>query len=318
MKRLQAEGMSCAAVDISEISNRHLTLEQWYAGFAYLLVSSFNLLNKVNIRTWWRDHEFLSPVQRLSEVFDKVLLAKISEKIVIFIDEIDSVLNLKFESDAFFRLLRDCYNKRADRPDYQRLTFVLLGVATPSQLIQDKNRTPFNIGQAIQINGFQLHETQPLLQGLASPTPQIVLKEVINWTDGQPFLTQKLCKLIRNSSSPIPTNGEAEWVEKLVRSRVIKNWESQDEPEHLRTIRDYLLKDKRHAVEQLGLYRQILHQREVVAVDSPAQMELLMSGLVVKREGSLRVSNRIYELLFDNSWVERALVSLQTRLGIQL
>jgi predicted ATPase/GAF domain-containing protein/tRNA A-37 threonylcarbamoyl transferase component Bud32 len=313
MKRLQAEGMSCAAIDISEISNRQLTLEQWYAGIAYLLVSNFNLLDKVNIRTWWREQELLSPVQRLSELLDKVLLANISEKIVIFIDEIDSVLNLNFESDAFFRLLRACYNKRADCLKYKRLTFVLLGVATPSQLILDKNSTPFNIGQAIQLNGFQLHEVQPLLQGLAErvSNPQSVLKEVINWTGGQPFLTQKLCKLIRNSSSSIPTNGEAEWVEKLVLERVIKNWESQDEPEHLRTIRDYLVKDKGYAVELLRLYRQILHLGEVVAVDSPEQRELLMSGLVVKQEGSLRVRNRVYELVFDECWVEKMLVSLQ-------
>ena len=313
MKRLQAEGMSCVAIDFSEISNRHLTLDQWYAGFAYLLISGFNLLDKVNIRTWWREHELLSSVQRLSELFDKILLANISENIFIFIDEIDSVLNLNFESDAFFRLLRACYNKRADSPDYQRLTFVLLGVATPSQLIQDKNRTPFNIGQAIQLNGFQLHEAQPLLQGLAEQVsnPQSVLKEVINWTGGQPFLTQKLCKVIRNSSSPIPTNGEAEWVEKLVLKRVIENWESQDELEHLRTIRDYLVKDKRCAVELLRLYRQILHLGEVVAVESSEQRELLMSGLVVKRGGSLRVSNRVYELVFDECWVEKMLVALQ-------
>ncbi len=141
--------------------------------------------------------------------------------------------------------------------------------------------------------------------------PQSVLKEVINWTGGQPFLTQKLCKFIRNSSSPIPTNGEAEWVEKLVRKRVIENWESLDEPEHLRTIRDYLLKDKRYAVELLRLYRQILHLGEVVAVESLEQRELLMSGLVVKREGTLRVSNRVYELVFDECWVEKMLVCLQ-------
>lgn len=112
-------------------------------------------------------------------------------------------------------------------------------------------------------------------------TPQSVLKEVINWTSGQPFLTQKLCKLIRNSSSPIPTNGEAEWVEKLVLERVIENWESQDDPEHLRTIRDYLVKDKRYAIELLRLYRQILHLGEVVAVESPEQRELLLILILI-------------------------------------
>lgn len=309
MKRLQAEGNACAAIDLSEIGNRQATIEQWYAGFIYILASSFNLLDKVNIRTWWREHEFLSPVQRLGEFINAVLLENISQNIIIFIDEVDSVINLDFEADDFFVLIRSCYNKRADCLKYSRLTFVLLGVANPSQLMPDKNRTPFNIGQAIQLNGFQMHEAQPLLQGLLErfSNPQALLKEVLVWTNGQPFLTQKLCKLIRSSSSPIPTNGEADWIENLVLKQVIENWEAGDEPEHLRTIRDRLLKSDRHPAQLLELYRQILTQREVVAVDSPEEIELLLSGLVVKQQGNLRVHNRIYEFIFDCSWVDRIL-----------
>ncbi|NJN88811.1 MAG: PAS domain S-box protein, partial [Leptolyngbyaceae cyanobacterium SL_7_1] len=239
MRRLQSEGFACAAIDISEIGNRRLTPEQWYAGFLYTLVNTFNLLDRIDIRTWWRERELLSPVQRLGEFIQDVLLTHVTEKIVIFIDEIDSVINLDFEIDDFFVLLRACYNRRADNPDYQRLTFVLLGVATPSQLIQDKARTPFNIGQAIQLRDFQLHEAQPLLYGLTDKVenPQAVLREVLAWTNGQPFLTQKVCKLIRNANSNIPTNQEAAWMEQLVRTQIIENWEFNDEPEHLRTIR---------------------------------------------------------------------------------
>ncbi|MGB3205049.1 MAG: AAA family ATPase [Crinalium sp.] len=307
MKKLQAEGFVCTAIDVSTMSNSQITLEQWYAGFAYLLVSGFNLLDKVNIRTWWRDRELLSPVQRLSEFINEVLLTTIAERIIIFIDEIDSVLDLQFDSSAFFGIIRACYNKRADSSDYQRLNFVLLGVATPSQLIQDRNRTPFNVGQAIQLKGFQVHEAQPLLQGLTKrvSNPQTLLQEVIAWTGGQPFLTQKVCQLICNSNSPIPTNDEAVYVEELVRSQIIENWESQDQPEHLRTIRDRVLNNKQRAVELLELYRQILHQGQVVAVDSAEETELLMSGLVVKQGDYLFVNNRIYELVFDDVWVEK-------------
>jgi hypothetical protein len=316
MRRLQAEGFACAAIDLSEIGNRQITLEQWYAGFTYMLVSSFNLLDKVALRTWWRKHQFLSPVHRLSEFINKVLLENIAENIVIFIDEIDSVINLDFAIDDFFILLRACYNKRADFPEYKRLTFVLFGVATPSQLIRDKNRTPFNIGQAIQLNGFQLHEAQPLLQGLIErvTNPQAVLKEVLAWTSGQPFLTQKLCKLIRTSPLPIPTNSEAEWLENLVQTQVIENWESQDEPEHLKTIRDRLLSNEQRAVSLLRLYQQILQQGEVVVDDSPEQRELLLSGLVVKQintsQGSvpvLTIYNHIYQAVFNQSWIEQRL-----------
>src|SRR5919202_319643 len=80
---------------------------------------------------------------------------------------IDSILSLKFNIDDFFVVIRDCYNKRADKADYQRLTFALIGVATPSDLIADKRRTPFNIGRAIAMTGFQLHEAQPWAVGLA-------------------------------------------------------------------------------------------------------------------------------------------------------
>ena len=309
MKRFQAEGFACAAIDISEIGNRQITLAQWYAGFTYILANSFNLLDRVDIRRWWREHELLSPVQRLSEFIDRVLLEVISENIVIFIDEIDSVINLDFEIDDFFVLLRTCFNKRADHAKFKRLTFVLIGVATPSQLIRDKNRTPFNIGQAIQLKGFQLHEAQPLLQGLTGrvSNPQAVLKEVLAWTNGQPFLTQKLCKLIRSASSTIPPHQEASWLENLVHQQVIDNWEVQDEPEHLKTIRDRLLNNRQQAVQLLELYYRIWHREEVSAVDSSEEMELLLSGLVVKQQGILKVHNRIYELVFDCNWIDRTL-----------
>ena len=149
-----------------------------------------------------------------------------------------------------------------------------------------------------------MHEAQPLLYGLAEKVsnPQTLLKEVLAWTNGQPFLTQKLCKLIRNASSPIPTNREAEWIENLVRKNIIENWESQDEPEHLRTIRDRLL----HSEQSLGLlklYRQMLHQGKVNSTDTPEEKELLLSGLVVKQQGSLSLHNRVYELVFNSSWI---------------
>ncbi|OCQ95057.1 guanylate cyclase [Nostoc sp. MBR 210] len=309
MKRLQAENFACTAMDISEIGNQQLTLEQWYAGFIYMLASSLNILAQVNIRTWWREHELLSPVQHLSKFIDEILLENLQQNIVIFIDEIDSLLNLNFAIDDFFILLRSFYNKRADLPKYKRLTFVLLGVAHPSQLILDKKRTPFNIGQAIQLSGFQLHEAQPLLQGLTERVgnAQNVLKEVLAWTGGQPFLTQKLCKLIRNSSTSIPQGSEASWIENLVQTQVIDNWEAQDEPEHLKTIRDRLLNIESQTLARLTLYREIWHQGKIVAVDSPEERELLLSGLVVKQQGNLRIHNRIYQFVFNADWIEQML-----------
>jgi peptidoglycan hydrolase-like protein with peptidoglycan-binding domain len=279
-------------------------------GIVRRLARSFG--TKVKVLKWWQEREGLSPVQRLGEFIEEVLLAEINQTIVIFIDEIDSVLRLDFKDD-FFALIRGCYNQRAENPEYQRLTFALLGVATPSDLIQDKSRTPFNVGTAINLQGFQLSEVQPLAQGLEGrvDNPQAVLREILAWTGGQPFLTQKLCQLILSSPFTIASDSEAELIEGLVRSRIIENWESQDEPEHLKTIRDRILRDQQRAGRRLGLYQQILQQGEIAVDDSYDQMDLRLSGLVVEQQGKLRVYNRIYEAVFDQDWIDRALADLR-------
>ncbi|MEW6497689.1 MAG: AAA-like domain-containing protein, partial [Cyanobacteriota bacterium] len=303
MRRLQSEGIACASIDISDIGSQQVSGEKWYGGIAYKLASSFHLFEAVEFMRWWREREFMPPVQRLGELIEGVLLAHLTQNLVIFVDEIDSVLSLKEPLDDFFALIRACYNKRAQTSQYNRLTFALLGVATPSDLIQDKKRTPFNIGRAIHLSGFELHEAMPLAQGLALKTnnPTEVLKEILGWTGGQPFLTQKICQLVLMSPFGIPPGGEAALVEDLVRKRVIENWEAQDEPEHLKTIRDRLLCSEQHTGRLLGLYQQILQRGEVLADRSSEQVKLQLSGLVVQHNSNLRVYNPLYQTVFDRS-----------------
>jgi len=57
--------------------------------------------------------------------------------------------------------------------------------------------------------------------------------------------------------SSIPKGSERELIEQLVRERIINNWEAQDEPEHLRTIRDRILSNEQCAGQLLGLYQKI-------------------------------------------------------------
>jgi CHASE2 domain-containing sensor protein len=307
MHRLQTHGIACVEIELSGIVSHQMTAQQLYGGIIQELVSGFQL--EVNRRTWLLERDDLPPVQQLSTFIEEVLLAEISQNIVIFIDEIDSVLSLNFPVDEFFALIRGCYNKRAIKSDYRRLTFVLLGVAAPYDLIQDNNCTPFNIGQAIELKGFQFQEAQPLAQGLVGKVsnPKIVLQEVLAWTGGQPFLTQKLCRMIVTSETSIPDGGEAQWVEQLVRSRIIENWESQDEPEHLRTIRDRILRNDRASKPLLKLYQKILQQGKIAAKKCPEHMQLRLSGLVIQQQGKLTVYNRIYKSVFDSNWLSKQL-----------
>lgn len=312
MHHLQFEGFISAALDLTRIGSEKVTPEQWYKGLAVELWRSFGLLKRINLRTWWADRQDIPLIQRLSQFFEEVLLAEVGfeegiepKQLVIFIDEIDSVLSLDFTVNDFFALIRSFYNQRNLNPVYKRLTFVFLGVATPSDLMTDYQTTPFNIGQAIYLESFKEHEAQPLLQGLAQQVtnPQNTLKEILRWTGGQPFLTQKLCQLLSNSASTVPVTDEASWIENIVRTQIIENWEYHDEPEHLKTIRDRLV-NSQISSELLTLYQDILSGKEIPVTDSPVCKELLLSGLVVKDKNSLKVSNLIYELVFNADWVD--------------
>ncbi|MFN6569543.1 AAA-like domain-containing protein [Dendronalium sp. ChiSLP03b] len=312
MKRLKEQGIQCASVDLTRIGS-HVTPAEWYGGFVSEVLRGFGLSRKVNFGTWWRSHEFLPPKQRLSELIDDLLLTEFSGNLIIFIDEVDSILRISFKDD-FFAFIRACYNYRADNPEYQRLTFCLLGVATPANLIGDKNRTPFNIGRAIELTGFQLDEVAVLIRGLEGivARPQAIIEEVLKWTGGQPFLTQKLCQLICNSADSFPAHQEEECVERLVQTQIIQNWEAQDEPEHLRTIRDRILQSSQNQTGRLlGLYQQILQQGEIPADDSPEQTQLRLTGLIVKQQGKLRIYNDIYAQIFNRAWLDKVLTNIR-------
>jgi hypothetical protein len=330
-KRLQADGIACATIDLSGIGNRTITPDQWYADIIMRLVRGFQL--QINVRQWLAERQGFSPVGRLGELLESVLPESIQKPMVIFFDEIDSTLSLPFNTDDFFALIRSCH-------DYHRLTFALLGVASPSDLIADRQRTPFNIGRAIELTGFQLSEVQPLESGFVNKVenPQAMLQEILNWTGGQPFLTQKLCQLVAQGGEgemrgwgegEMMPESESPFLKKLVRemltqhgaiadrvatvvaSRIIENWATQDEPPHLRTIRDRLLNNEQRASRLLGLYQQILQHDSVPADDSPETIELLLSGLVVKQQGRLRVFNRIYAEVFNSDWVNKQLQTLR-------
>jgi hypothetical protein len=336
--KLQQQGVHCASVDLTRLGSENLSPAQWYKGIAAELWRGFGLINQVNLIAWYREQLDLSPAQQLSRFIEEILLKSLPGNLVIFIDEVDSVLSLGFSVDDFFALIRACHNQRAENPAYNRLTFALFGVATPSDLIQDASRTPFNLGKAIELQGFTLEEAKPLAAGLLATVedPRATLKAIFDWTGGQPFLTQKLCRLVQEqgtasalpgSSAPsISVPNTASYLHKLMRevmvhhsdpaiqlatlvqSRIIDHWEMQDHPEHLKTIQNRLWRRPQRLVECLNLYQQILRQGWVSAEPGSAQTDLLLSGLVIKQNSQLRVFNRIYATVFNQQWVKQSLV----------
>jgi hypothetical protein len=348
MQRLQQEGFVCAVID-PQTRGTTLREDQWYAGTIKRLIGDLHLETAIDFPKWWKelDAQSISVVERFDYFIEQTLLPNIPQKIAIFIEEVDNLLSLKFDTDGFFILIRSLYERRAEKPEYKRLTFTFLGVATPSDLIRGKGSSAFNIGHAVEMSGFTLQEAEPLARGLGDRVsdPVAVLTAILDWSGGQPFLTQKLLTLIAAADdlgrSPV------ELVSAIVTEKVIENWEAQDIPAHLKTIRDRILqRDEKGRGRLLGLYQQVLDGdppqstlgkggeefllafsseeefekppftrggggRGIAADESYEQMQLRLTGLVVKRDGRLIVYNQIYGAVFNQVWVSRALGDLR-------
>lgn len=318
-ERLKEKGIDCATLDIAGITSEDIKPNDWYFGVAYTLGSELKLFNEFSeIVEWWENRELLPPAQRLADYIDLIVLEKIRKSeqhhIVVFVDEIDSLFKLTF-GDDFFDLIRNCHGKRAVQKEYRRLTFALMGVADPADLVKDKRRPPFNIGEAIILTGFRFNEArQSLTHGLMNKSrdPDRLLQAILSWTEGQPFLTQKICDLVANESSSPAAGDETSWLSRLIQEQIVNDWEEHDKPVHFRPIQDRILYNKNQRTGRLlGLYQSILRGEDVEADSSLDQMELRLAGLVVVKDQKIRVSNPIYKAIFDDKWVEKRLSELR-------
>ncbi|MEL7357878.1 MAG: AAA-like domain-containing protein [Cyanobacteria bacterium J06560_6] len=317
--RLKQEGYRCAALDLTKVGgDDYLSPGQWYRSLITDLNRSLSLLSDTDFDDWLAKRDDLTSAYVLSQFIEDVVLVETREEsVVIFIDEIDNVLSLSFDTTDLFAVIRSCYNERADNVEYARLNFSLLGVATPAQLMRNTSRTPFNIGKAIRLTPLELSQAQPLESGLLgwAESPEQVLKAIFQWTGGQPYLTQRLCELVQEDAmenGAVVMAAAADKVAELVAQHILKNWQLKDEQNHLKTIQDRMLRQGHLVNRVLDLYAQVLKQGELVARSTDeATIELRLSGAVIQTEQTLKPFNQIYQRIFNIDWVAETLANLR-------
>src|SRR5215510_14302353 len=296
--RLAKENIRSVMIDLTQIG-AHVTPEQWYMGLLAIIEDQLAL--STDAVAWWEATPHLGLAQRMTKFFEEVLLKKVVEPVVVFVDEIDVTLGLDF-TDAFYAAIRYLYNARAIKPAFKRLSFALLGVAAPGDLIRDQQRTPFYIRNRVELGDFTYEEAAPLAEGLNLPPGEAkqALRWAMKWTNGHPYLTQRLCMAMVEAH-------HLRWTEADV-DRVVADTFLGAMGEHdgnLQFVCDMLTKRAPDVEGALKTYGEIRAGNAVRDEEqSPVKTHLKLSG-VVRREGlELRTRNRIYEAAFDEQWVK--------------
>jgi WD40 repeat protein len=305
---LRASGVGVVALDLTAIG-QNVTAEQWYSGLMIQMGDRLNLED--DLLEYWGTQTLIGPMQRWLQTIRRAVLPNYPGRIVIFIDEIDAVRSLNFSIDEFFAGIRECYNLRNEESEIQRLTFCLLGVATPSDLIRDTRTTPFNVGTRIELNDFTQEEALPLADGLQLGRERnlAMLKRVLYWTGGHPYLTQRICQAVTEKETIRDARDLDEMIEELFFSKRAREYD-----DNLIFVRERLLRSGADLTALLTLYSKIRRGKRVPDDDSNPLVPILrLSGVTRVEGGLLRVRNRIYKRVFDNPWVTSSLPDFEVR-----
>jgi tetratricopeptide (TPR) repeat protein len=338
--RLRQEGVAVAVLDLTAVG-QNLSPEQWYEGLMGRLGRQLNL--EEELEQFWETHGRLGPLQRWMAALEAVVFPRCPGQVVIFIDEIDVVRSLPFPTDEFFAAIRECYNRRSEDPEFARLTFCLLGVASPSHLIRDTRMTPFNIGRRIELADFTEEEAMPLALGFgamaSSPGSDArkvekrtreLFHRVYYWTEGHPYLTQRLCQAVAGAhgggqhARRLPSTSKASrgrerslaplrdpmHVDRLCEGLFLTP-AARESDDNLLFVRERVLRSEADRGDLLDLYERVLSPRGLPwrseQEDTTHRQDLVdvlrLSGLIRDRAGVLHVRNRIYGRVFGREWV---------------
>jgi formylglycine-generating enzyme required for sulfatase activity len=301
--RLVEQGAKVVQIDVAAVlgSPGPQEVDAWYADLVLKISRELSL--STDVKRWWRQAEAETPNQRLLDFFKGVVTQEIPGRIVIFLDEIDSTLKLPF-TDDFFVAIRGMYNQRVLEPAYRRITFCLIGVATPDELIKDRRTTPYNVGTTLEVRDFdrETDDLSPLRQAVAEDEAvgRAVIERVFYWSGGHPYLTLSLCHTFIKEECR-----SADEVDAIIKHHY-RRLEERRTDVHFGNIAQFLQQRVADVSGTLRLYQRVLKGKREPDKTTLLHTQLKLSGLVKRNEqGLLVVRNRIYSRIFDLAWIDR-------------
>jgi hypothetical protein len=304
---LMNDGHKVVVIDVAGNLGTPANAADWYLAFVGEVVRQVR--SRIDARAWWDAATEPTPNQRLLRFF-RELATEIAQPITIFVDEIDHTLKFPF-TDDFFTAIRAMANARSIDERYRMISFCLVGVATPNELIKNRRTTAYNVGRTIELKDFDpAVDDLSALYAVVSSDPEAgaaIVRAILDWTGGHPYLTARLCSTFVGERKQRSAD-----VTDLI-ERDFRSLEALRTDVHFQQIMRFLEERAKNGSLALTVYERVLSGRRTPDQATPVYELLKLSGLVKRDEsGRLVVRNRLYERIFNLEWV-RAIKLLRAR-----
>ncbi|MCI5223994.1 MAG: hypothetical protein D3924_15320, partial [Candidatus Electrothrix sp. AR4] len=136
-----------------------------------------------------------------------------------------------------------------------------------------------------------------------------LLRRILHWTGGHPYLTQRLSLAVAEDASVTKAAG----VDRLCKELFFSS-RAREQDHNLMFVRERILRSEEDRVALLDLYQQVHRGRKVQDDDANSLMSILrLAGLVRVATNYLQVRNRIYVRVFDKEWINANMPDAELR-----
>lgn len=225
----------------------------------------------------------------------RLLLRACNKRVIIVLDEIDSLVGCSY-SDVVLAQIRSMYFSRVNYAEYGRLTYVLSGVAEPSDLIRDKNISPFNIGEKIYLEDFVRSEFDDFIKKAELRISDSVADSVFQWASGNPRITWDVCSEIEDRI----LSGEVvdeHTVDRVVEKLYLRDYDRAP-VDHIRTLVEADVQIRNAVVA-------VRYSRSGI-FDDKIKSKLYLAGIIKSIEhGEIVIKNRVIDDALSDRWIEQ-------------
>jgi hypothetical protein len=225
-------------------------------------------------------------ILRTSEFMEEAILTKTQSRLVLAMEELDTIFPAPFRTD-FFGMLRSWHNSRAEDQVWRKLDLALVTSTEPSRFIEDLTQSPFNVAETLEPADFTAAQMEELTarHGLNKEIGELLMPLLY----GHPYLSRRALYLIRTGQYDV--------------LQVIETATAEGGPfsDHLR----YHLFRLHESPELIDPLMQVL--RTGSCDDERSLFRLEGAGLVRKQAGKRAVSRcDLYSRFFAEHLAERS------------
>ncbi|MEL7225368.1 MAG: AAA-like domain-containing protein, partial [Cyanobacteria bacterium J06576_12] len=260
-------------------------LERFLKYFCTRVTRQLKLDNKLG--DYWDDE--LGSNTSCTEYFEEYILQQDDRPIVLAIDNVDRLFPCAEVAANFFSLLRAWYEDARILPDWQRLRLVIAH-STDIYPTLNVNRSPFNVGLAVELADFNAEQISQLVQGQyglcrqENIHPADSLKALTDLIGGHPYLLQQALEYL--STEPDAS------LETLI---AIAPTEAGPYAQHLRSLLGHL----QHHTDMAAALKSVLQSNSPVRIKSELGFRLHSLGLVKFSGNAVEIHCLLYQRYFN-------------------